>query len=725
MTENENTSINPIINNSTTTTSDSITTLPLASSSLTTIQQNDNNNNNTNNDNNNPSTNNTSSELEEWRKKREEREKERKRREELLNKRKKEEDQEQQEEDETLNKNNIPTKKKKLLQEEIQKETLDYLTKKDSSFIQKNLEEKSLLKQNINLEKVKLNAFEKMKQKEAEILQEVIAQRTPLLKLPNQVMTNTNLNTNLNTTRSPKATDLLLENDNTNVDNTTITDNDNMEDHLEMNWNEPSFYKNLTTNEIQKIHQTFHIKVEGKNIPPPILTFEHFKFPKPIINYLKNKKNITYPTPIQIQGISCILKGRDVLGMAFTGSGKTLVFSLPLIMYVYMEELKMKLVRGEGPLGLIICPSRELAKQTFDLINELCNELFDVKLNNLLCIGGEVVTNQSSSRDNTLRDNYKMKGNNKGPFHICVATPGRLLGMLKDKQISIDMCRYICLDEADKLIDLGFENEIRSIFEYFKTPIFRQKVLFSATMPEKIQLFIKTFLINPIIIKVGKVGTTNINVEHHVEYVPEQEKMVHLLEVLQKTSPPVLIFSQNKTEVDTITEYLLLKGIEAISIHSSKTQKEREYAIECFKKGEKDVLVATDLISKGIDFPNIQHVINFDMPREIENYIHRIGRTGRSNKCGLATTFINRSSNQSSSEQVLLDLKYLLKEAKQKIPSILESIYDPYEGLNEKIECGYCQGRGHRITECPKYFKDKQMELQKSQQTMMNGDGSY
>lgn len=156
-----------------------------------------------------------------------------------------------------------------------------------------------------------------------------------------------------------------------------------------------------------------------------------------------------------------------------------------------------------------------------------------------------------------------------------------------------------------------------------------------------------------------------------VEYVKQEAKMVYLLECLQKTPPPVIIFSENKNEVDDIQEYLLLKGVEAVAIHGSKTQEERQYAIKAFKSGAKDVMVASGVASKGLDFNDIQHVIIFSMPKEIEDYVHQIGRTGRSGKTGIATTFVNMNTP----EQTLLDLKYLLMEAGQKCVSLLESFH--------------------------------------------------
>jgi ATP-dependent RNA helicase DDX41 len=205
------------------------------------------------------------------------------------------------------------------------------------------------------------------------------------------------------------------------------------------------------------------------------------------------------------------------------------------------------------------------------------------------------------------------------------------------------------MDEADRMVDVGFEEDMRTVFSYFKAQ--RQTLLFSATMPQKIQDFARTALVKPIIVNVGRAGAANLDVIQEVEYVKQEAKIVYLLECLQKTAPPVLIFAENKADVDDIHEYLLLKGVEAVSIHGGKSQEERDWAIRMFKDGKKDVMVATDVAGKGMDFADIQHVINFDMPAEIENYVHRIGRTGRSGKTGIATTFINKRHVMSAAWQ--------------------------------------------------------------------------
>ncbi|CAH9076282.1 unnamed protein product [Cuscuta epithymum] len=463
-------------------------------------------------------------------------------------------------------------------------------------------------------------------------------------------------------------------------------------------WKPPLAIRRMAKRARDTIRKQWHIIVDGDDIPPPIKNFKDMRFPDPILDKLK-AKGIVQPTPIQVQGLPVILSGRDMIGIAFTGSGKTLVFVLPLIMVAIQEEIMMPIVPGEGPFGLIICPSRELARQTYEVIEEFLEPLRRSgypEIRPLLCIGGIDMKSQLD---------VVKKG-----VHIVVATPGRLKDMLAKKKMSLDNCRYLTLDEADRLVDLGFEDDIREVFDHFKAQ--RQTLLFSATMPTKIQNFARSALVKPITVNVGRAGAANLDVIQEVEYVKQEAKLVYLLHCLQKTPPPVLIFCENKADVDDIHEYLLLKGVEAVSIHGGKDQEEREYAISSFKAGKKDVLVATDVASKGLDFPDIQHVINYDMPAEIENYVHRIGRTGRCGKTGIATTFINKTQSPTT----LLDLKHLLQEAKQRIPPVLAELETPGENDDAITNasgvkgCAYCGGLGHRISDCPK------LEHQKSQQ---------
>jgi ATP-dependent RNA helicase DDX41 len=460
----------------------------------------------------------------------------------------------------------------------------------------------------------------------------------------------------------------------------------------------------------QGFRKKWHIICDGIEIPPPIKNFKDMRFPEPILNALA-KKGIKKPTPIQVQGLPVLLSGRDMIGIAFTGSGKTITFSLPLIMLAAAEEKKVRIMGGEGPFGIILCPSRELATQTYEVVKYFCEEMAAgglPELRALLCIGGQ----DKRSQTEPVRE--------RG-VHVVVATPGRLKDLLMNGKMNLNLCKYFCLDEADRMLDLGFDEEVAEIMNHFKHQ--RQTLLFSATMPQKIQDFAKQVLVRPVLVNVGRAGAANLDVIQEVEYVKKEAKIVYLLQCLQKTPPPVMIFCERKSDVDDIHEYLLLKGVEAVSIHGSKDQSERDEAIKEFKSGRRDVLVATDVAAKGLDFPNIEHVINFDMPSEIENYVHRIGRTGRCGKTGVATTFVNNEVQQST----LLDLKHLLIEAKQRVPPCLDALDDPDSDIREidgMRGCSFCGGLGHRITDCPKIDKDAR-HLRAGKRDMLAGNGGY
>jgi len=479
---------------------------------------------------------------------------------------------------------------------------------------------------------------------------------------------------------------------------------------LHTGWKPPSHLRSMPLEVREAIRKKWHIVTEGDDIPPPCRKFKDMRFPDAILGLLASK-GIKRPTPIQIQGLPAALSGRDLIGIAFTGSGKTLVFALPMVMLALEAEQKMPLVGGEGPFGLIICPSRELARQTYDSVVDYCQSLNQSgfpELRPMLCIGGI-----------DMRDQLTML---RQGIHCVVATPGRLQDMLEKKRFNMELCRYLVLDEADRIMDMGFEEDLRNIMDFFVKQ--RQTLMFSATMPKKIQNFAQTALVRPVTVNVGRAGAANLDVIQEVEYVKQEAKIVYLLECLQKTAPPVLVFCDSKNDVDDIHEYLLLKGVEGVAIHGSKDQEERQYAIQCFKSGTKDVLIGTDIAAKGLDFPDVQHVINYDMPTEIENYVHRIGRTGRCGKTGVATTFINKSSDES----ILLDLKHLLMEAKQRIPPVLMALDDP---MDQYIEvkgvkgCAYCGGLGHRVTSCPKLEgtkKKKMSEMEKESVSQYGGE---
>lgn len=474
---------------------------------------------------------------------------------------------------------------------------------------------------------------------------------------------------------------------------------------LKTGWRPVYNVRHRSESDNDKIRKKQEIIVEGNNIPAPCTTFEEMKLPRTIIKEL-NRREIKHPNSFQMQGLPVLFSGRDMVGIASTGSGKTLVFTLPLVMYCLEQETSIPFIENEGPYGLILCPSRDLAEQTYKDIcgfRDMIEKDIRIRLNISLCIGGVSKNDQRNSM--------------KGGCHIMVATPGRLIDNLNRNFFNLDICRYLCLDEADRMLD-NFEEELRKIFTFFKYQ--RQTVFFSATMPKKIQNFALSAMVEPVTVNVsGRAGAANKRIKQDVEYVKQEAKLAHLLLAIDKTGPPVIIFARRPTDVDDIHEYLLLKGLSVAAIHGQKHQEERSLAVDEFRNKTKDILVATDVASKGLDFKEIKHVINYDMPAEIEDYTHRIGRTGRRGEQGLATTFVNKQVDEST----LLDLKALLLEAGQKLPRFLELMQSEAERLLDLDDsdkgCSYCGGLGHRIGNCPK------LEANQTKQTQAIGKKDF
>ncbi len=463
---------------------------------------------------------------------------------------------------------------------------------------------------------------------------------------------------------------------------------------LTTDWRPPRHYRGVPEATIERSRGKRGIAVEGDNAVPPHARFEDMKLPAPILAAL-DAKGIETPTPIQCQGMPIALTGRDMVGIAFTGSGKTLVFVLPAVLWALQEELRLPLRTGDGPIAIMLSPSRELARQTYDNVEHFSEYLAAAgypRLRCMLAIGGESMRTQMDAARNGV--------------HLVVATPGRLLDHLRKQRINLDLCKYLALDEGDRLLDMGFDEDVHGIVSFFKKQ--RQTVIFSATMPQRVQFFARSSLVKPVIVNVGSAGAANLDVLQEVQYVRDEGKMLELLKCLGKTAPPVVIFGGSQGDVDSITEYLLIKGVAATGIHGGKEQEERNEAISQFRDGTMDVLVANDVAAKGLDFPAIQHVINYDMPNELESYVHRIGRTGRRGRTGVATTFVNRETPQ----EVLLDLKHLLMQARQVLPPFLKALPDPDEetfmaradGTVPKL-CEYCGGF-HRLQSCRKMQRD-------------------
>jgi len=329
-----------------------------------------------------------------------------------------------------------------------------------------------------------------------------------------------------------------------------------------------------------------------------------------IVAHLR-KLGFTTPTPIQHQAIPIAMEGKDVMGIAQTGTGKTLAFGIPMI---------QRLSRHKGT-GLVLLPTRELAAQV-DQSLALIGRAFGLRT--AILIGGAAIGPQI----NALR---------KRP-HVIIATPGRLIDHLQQKTVSLASVNILVLDEADRMLDIGFEPQIKRILVGIPTDR-RQTMLFSATMPEKITRLARNYMHSPLRIEVAPQGTMAKNIEQEVFIVPKPQKLSLLHQVLADYDGRVLIFSRTKHGAKKIATAVRDMGHKAAEIHSNKSLPQRTKALADFKSGITRILVATDIASRGIDVQDIELVINFDLPDNHEDYVHRVGRTGRAGKGGKAISF--------------------------------------------------------------------------------------
>ncbi|RPB26525.1 DEAD-domain-containing protein, partial [Terfezia boudieri ATCC MYA-4762] len=369
------------------------------------------------------------------------------------------------------------------------------------------------------------------------------------------------------------------------------------------------------------------------------------------------------PTPIQQYCIPAITQGHDLLACAQTGSGKTAAFLIPIISKLMGKAKKLAAPRPTAqmlnyraePLVLIIAPTRELATQIFDESRRFC---YRSMLRPCVVYGGADIMSQRSELE-------------KG-CDVLVATPGRLLDFLeRGRSLSLRRIKFAVVDEADQMLDMGFGPQLRSFFLHgdMNRDDDMQITMFSATYPVEIMQLAKDFLSDDFVqISVGRIGSTHKNITQRIVYVEEGEKKETLSQMLMNSPPTrTLIFANHKTTVDTLDDYLYGLSFPCTSIHSDRTQREREDALRAFRSGRCPIMVATNVAARGLDIKNIMHIINFDLPQDIDEYVHRIGRTARIGNRGLATTFFNDSNSRLGA-----DLRNLLEEAVQEIPEFLE-----------------------------------------------------
>uniref|UniRef100_A0AAX7U556 RNA helicase n=1 Tax=Astatotilapia calliptera TaxID=8154 RepID=A0AAX7U556_ASTCA len=428
------------------------------------------------------------------------------------------------------------------------------------------------------------------------------------------------------------------------------------------------------------------VEATGQNCPQHIESFQDVDMGEIIMGNIALSR-YTRPTPVQKYAIPIIKSKRDLMACAQTGSGKTAAFLLPVLSQIYTdgpgEALNAAKASGQEngkygrrkqyPISLVLAPTRELALQIYDEARKFS---YRSRVRPCVVYGGADIGQQ-------IRDLER-------GCHLLVATPGRLVDMMERGKIGLDYCNYLVLDEADRMLDMGFEPQIRRIVEQDTMPPkgIRQTMMFSATFPKEIQILARDFLEDYIFLAVGRVGSTSENITQKVVWVEESDKRSFLLDLLSATAIPsevqdstgdniekpgkdslTLVFVETKKGADALEDFLYREGYACTSIHGDRSQRDREEALNQFRSGKCPILVATAVAARGLDISNVKHVINFDLPSDIEEYVHRIGRTGRVGNLGLATSFFNDKNGN-----ITKDLLDILVEAKQEVPSWLESL---------------------------------------------------
>ncbi|XP_063634039.1 probable ATP-dependent RNA helicase DDX23 [Cydia splendana] len=421
----------------------------------------------------------------------------------------------------------------------------------------------------------------------------------------------------------------------------------------------------MTERDWRIFREDYNITIKGGRIPNPIRSWKEAYFHNDIMDII-NKVGYKSPTPIQRQAIPIGLQNRDIIGVAETGSGKTLAFLIPLLTWIQSLPKSERMEDADqGPYAIILAPTRELAQQ----IEEETNK-FGVPLG----ITSVVVVGGLSRED----QGFKLRLG----CEIVIATPGRLIDVLENRYLVLNRCTYVVLDEADRMIDMGFEPDVQKILEYMPVSNikpdtdaaedasvllanynskkkYRQTVMFTATMPPAVERLARSYLRRPAIVYIGSVGKPVDRTEQVVYMIGENEKRRKLTEILQRNvEPPIIIFVNQKKGADVLAKGLEKLGFNACTLHGGKGQEQRDFALASLKNGTKDILVATDVAGRGIDIKDVSMVINYDMAKTIEDYTHRIGRTGRAGKTGKAVSFVTKEDSA-----LFYDLKQVLLQS--------------------------------------------------------------
>nr|XP_022309343.1 probable ATP-dependent RNA helicase DDX23 [Crassostrea virginica] len=419
--------------------------------------------------------------------------------------------------------------------------------------------------------------------------------------------------------------------------------------------------EDMTERDWRIFKEDYNISCKGGRIPNPFRSWkESNALPNELLDVIE-QVGYKEPTPIQRQAIPIGLQNRDIIGVAETGSGKTAAFLIPLLKWITsLPKLERFDDHDQGPYAIILAPTRELAQQIEEETIKFAKHL---NIRTVAIIGG-------ISRE---EQGFKLRQG----CEIVIATPGRLIDVLENRYLVLAQCTYVVMDEADRMIDMGFEPDVQKILEYLPVSNqkpdtedaeddakmlqnfsskkkYRQTVMFTATMPPAVERLARSYLRRPAMVYIGSVGKPTERTEQIVYMVSAAEKRKKLVQILEQgIDPPIIIFVNQKKGADVLAKSLEKMGYNACTLHGGKGQEQREFALASLKGGSKDILVATDVAGRGIDIKDVSLVINYDMAKSIEDYTHRIGRTGRAGKTGVAITFVSADHDAG----VLYDLK--------------------------------------------------------------------
>eukprot|EP00474_Spongospora_subterranea_P009445 CRZ09903.1 hypothetical protein [Spongospora subterranea] len=404
------------------------------------------------------------------------------------------------------------------------------------------------------------------------------------------------------------------------------------------------------------------VAITGNNPVACIESFSDMKLSELLLGNIELARYVK-PTPIQKYSIPIALNSRDMMSCAQTGSGKTAAFLVPAIEMILTNRIPFAPPDDVGtqrtafPRVLVLSPTRELAIQIHFEARKFC---FGTDCRCAVVYGGQDLRQQARSL-------------NRG-CDIIVATPGRLLDFIERGSINLCLTRLLVLDEADRMLDMGFEPQIRKVVEGSDLPSSecgRQTLMFSATFPDSIQKLASCFLVDYLYLTVGRVGSTSASIKQIVEYAAEHDKRNVLLRLMPQIKGQTIVFVGTKRTADLLSDWFRREKIGATCIHGDRTQEQRELALQQFREGKVPVIVATDVAARGLDVPHVAWVVNYDLPNSIEDYVHRIGRTGRCGNTGSALSLINERNGS-----VIRGIYALLQETEQEIPQFLKTMIE-------------------------------------------------